>query len=190
MLLESNSRNTLTMLYYSLTTLSTVGFGDYSPVTTAERCFITVIFMMMLIVFSTIIDSLQRYFMQYQAFFTEPEQSTELTHFFQLLKRYNNGVEINYKFRQRIEQYFEKWWEDHRIYRITREDLDNQLFNALPSQVNVNLLRKFIYHHFFEKFARVFQIQRNIPLYPKMKCFYNDDSEEFKYFVVRIIESL
>ena len=55
---NTNNRNALTMIYYSLTTLSTVGFGDYSPVTSGERCFITGVFLMMLIVFSTIINML------------------------------------------------------------------------------------------------------------------------------------
>lgn len=79
---NTDGRNTLIMLYYSLTTLSSVGFGDYSPVTTAERAFIVLIFMIMLIVFSTIIDSLQGYFMDFKATFEEPDQSAELAGFF------------------------------------------------------------------------------------------------------------
>ena len=55
---NTDDRNTLIVLYYSLTTLSSVGFGDYSPETTPERCFVTAIFLLMLIVFSTIIDRL------------------------------------------------------------------------------------------------------------------------------------
>ena len=61
------------MLYYSLTTLSTVGFGDFSPTTTGERCFIILVFMITLLVFSSIISIIQTYFEDFIAAFEEPD---------------------------------------------------------------------------------------------------------------------
>ena len=124
MLTQSNSRNTLTMLYFSLTTLSSVGFGDYSPQTTPERAFIVCVFFMQLIVFSSIVNSLQSYFEDYQAKNEDPDESSKLMKFFQFLKRYNNGVKLEHKFRHRVEHYFENFWADHRMVKITYEQND------------------------------------------------------------------
>lgn len=70
-----NSRATLICLYFSLTTLSSVGFGDYSPQTTPEQGFIIIVFFLQLIVFSSIINSLQTYFEDYQSSLEEPDES-------------------------------------------------------------------------------------------------------------------
>ena len=83
---NSHARNTIIMIYYSLTTLSSVGFGDYSPVTPAEQCFIIGVFMIQLINFSLIIDSLQGYFLDYKASNDDRDESQKLKLFFQMLK--------------------------------------------------------------------------------------------------------
>ena len=45
---NTNDRNTVIIIYYSLTTLSSVGFGDYSPKNTMEYAGCTVIFLIVL----------------------------------------------------------------------------------------------------------------------------------------------
>lgn len=155
---NSDDFNTLIVIYYSLTTLSSVGFGDYSPVTTAERCFIVGVFMMMLIVFSTIIDSLQGYFMDFKASFEDPDDSALLREFFKFMKRYNNGVDLDPTFVHRVEDYFERYWEDHKINRITRDAVDKDLFGILPSYLQITILNKFVFYQFVEKYQRMFNI--------------------------------
>lgn len=51
---KTNMQNSIAMQYYALTTLSTVGFGDYHPKSNLERLIICTIFLGGLIIFSLI----------------------------------------------------------------------------------------------------------------------------------------
>lgn len=73
--------------------------------------------------------------MDFKTFFEVPDQSLELAEFFKFMQRYNNRVELNPEFVHKVEDYFAKYWEDHRIYRITSDAVDKDLFDLLPSYI-------------------------------------------------------
>ena len=54
---QSLYRKTLIMSYYSFTTLSTVGFGDYYPQNDQERALITVVLLTGVAVFSLVLGN-------------------------------------------------------------------------------------------------------------------------------------
>ena len=50
-----------------------------------------------------------------------------------MLRRYNNDVKLNTEFVHSFEDYFTKYWNDHKIYRIMNNKLDSLMFFYLPS---------------------------------------------------------
>jgi len=54
---ESITRKTTIMIYYSFTSLSTVGFGDYHPKSDQERVFITAVLLLGVAVFSMVLGN-------------------------------------------------------------------------------------------------------------------------------------
>jgi len=59
---NTNSRNAILVMYYALTTFSSVGFGDYSPQSSDERLFIVGVFLVQMIVFSAIVGQIGDHF--------------------------------------------------------------------------------------------------------------------------------
>ena len=54
----SKSESLITMCYYSFTTLTTVGFGDFYPTSSAERLLMSMIFLGGITIFSALQNSL------------------------------------------------------------------------------------------------------------------------------------
>ena len=64
--------------YYSLTTLSTVGFGDFYPVNTIERIFVILIEIYGMIFFGNIMQSFLTIIAHYNDKMGEPDRTNEL----------------------------------------------------------------------------------------------------------------
>ena len=79
---NSDERNAIIMIYFALTTLTSVGFGDFHPKTTSERVFIIIVFMITILLFSSIVNCMQTYFEDFQTSFEEPDESNKLAMFF------------------------------------------------------------------------------------------------------------
>lgn len=71
--LEKNSedRNTIVVIYYALTTLSSVGFGDYAPKNTAEWAGCTFLFLIVVFVWPSIVGALMGAFELCDQIFTD-----------------------------------------------------------------------------------------------------------------------
>ena len=79
------------MSYYSFTTLTTVGLGDFFPTTSAERLMLVIIFLGGITIFSTLQNNLQEAFLSYTVL-TEPINDSErLNRFFSFFKKYNQN---------------------------------------------------------------------------------------------------
>ena len=80
---------TVLIVYYTFTTLSTVGFGDFHPKNSFERIIMSVVLLMGVATFSYIMGifiEIVNTFKEISADFTEGD---ELAKFFGLIKRFN-----------------------------------------------------------------------------------------------------
>lgn len=86
--------NLITALYFSFTTLSTVGFGDYVPRTDDER--ITGIFILVfgVAIFSIIMGSFVEVLVQFKTLYEEFSDE-RLSTFFEIMKHFNNNQLID-----------------------------------------------------------------------------------------------
>jgi hypothetical protein len=146
----------IVMTYFSFTSLSTVGFGDFHPRGNLERIYISGVLLIGVSVFSYIMGN----FIEIIGVMGEINGSfndgDNLTRFFGLIKRFNNDRDINRDLMLKIEDYFEyKWEEDVNLAIITDEDFSllNQLqYNIQCEIYHSYLFKEFLYHHrkFFE----------------------------------------
>ena len=109
-------------VYFSFTSLSTVGLGDYYPGTNLERvvfCFVLVfgvaIFSYVLGVFTGMLD-------KYKSLKAELDDGDSLSRFFGVIKYFNGGVSMNHDLRIRIETFFLHKWACDKNQAFRSED--------------------------------------------------------------------
>ena len=78
------------MVYYTFTTLSSVGFGDYSPQNTVERVQITFLFLFVLTGFALILGTMQDLLQSQEEILADSGSPADLQMFFGVLSHFNN----------------------------------------------------------------------------------------------------
>lgn len=103
------------MWYWAITTLSTIGFGDYSPQSFHERMWAIPILMFGVIIFSLIISQFLE-IIQYQTSIGKVGDSQGLTKWVALLSRFNNGHPMKKELITQIEDFFDYYWLNNRLF--------------------------------------------------------------------------
>jgi len=113
------------IVYYTFTTLSTVGFGDLHPKNHFERVFMSIVLLMGVACFSYIMSIFIDMVNTIRTFSSDFSDGDQLSKFFGLIKRFNKDKEIDQEMKQEIEEYFEfKWNNDNNIAVSTEEDFE------------------------------------------------------------------
>ena len=106
------------MVYYSFTTLATIGFGDFHPFADEERIFIAILFMSGTSIFSYMMGIFIEIVRKFQVLNKDLDNGDELTKFFCVLKRFNGDKEIDLELREKIELHFDFKWKNDRNQAI------------------------------------------------------------------------
>lgn len=103
----------LTFIYYSFTTLSTVGFGDYHPRSNSERIYVAFFMLFGVMIFSYIMGIFIEMLNSFQGQYGENEDIAELTRFLAFIQKLNYGNESQDAERQPdiIMTFFENKWQ-------------------------------------------------------------------------------
>lgn len=103
-------------IYFSLTTLATVGFGDIHPQTEYECLFCILIFVMGVSIFSIILGNFTQIIVNISSLQADHEEDDMLSCFIGCLEKFNNRQPINEEFTQRLRTFFYyKWKHDKNI---------------------------------------------------------------------------
>ena len=88
-----NQRRLIISCYYALTTLSTVGYGDYFPISNYERLIAIIIMIMGVAFFSYIMGNFIEIISNYEKKMGEEfiSKNSDLYEYILLLTRFNNG---------------------------------------------------------------------------------------------------
>ena len=79
------------MTYFTLTTMTTIGFGDFHPRTNIERIFVTLFFLLGTGIFSYAMNNFMEMIETIQQLDTEVGYTDQdLARFFSVLRRFNN----------------------------------------------------------------------------------------------------
>ena len=84
-------------MYYAFTSLSTVGFGDYYPISNPERILCTFILLFGVAIFSYIMGIFIDMLDSFKMANAELDEGDELSRFFGLLRKFNNKKSFDNK---------------------------------------------------------------------------------------------
>lgn len=113
--------NALKVVYFSFTSLSTVGFGDFHPRSDTERLICAMILLIGVAVFSYIMGVFIEILDEYGNLNAELDEGDELSKFFGLIRHYNDNLPLEIDLKERIEDHFEHLWYKDRNQAINDE---------------------------------------------------------------------
>lgn len=173
----------LQCFYYALTTLSTVGFGDFYPVSDFERILGAFMILFGVALFSIIISEFLEMIAEIQAIKNQQLDDEELEIFFVTIAYFNNKKTLNQSFVDEITDFFKYKWEyDKNNFMETEED-EKILKHLTIKKENtvVELYTKFIYRNFLKRFNRFFMIKKeDVPTGPIGSIYLLYGSKTFK----------
>jgi hypothetical protein len=100
----------ISVVYFAFTTLATVGYGDFHPVSNAELIFGSFIILFGVTVFSFIMGNFIEMLMEFKIVTAENEDNSNLSRWFGLLARFNKGRPLPKEMTFKIEEYFNYYW--------------------------------------------------------------------------------
>lgn len=108
----------ITSCYFSLTTLSTVGYGDLSPKSNEERLFGVVVMLCGVAFFSLIMGSFIEIISTFNQNLSNEEQTFELHNWMTLLTRFRDSKPLPNQLYRQINQHFKYYWANNRLASI------------------------------------------------------------------------
>lgn len=99
------------LTYFAFTSLSTVGFGDYTPRSDLERGVGAFMLLSGVAIFSIIMGQFINILENYSKFNEENNDSDRLRRFFGVLHHYNKDLPLDPKLLEHLEIFFEHRWK-------------------------------------------------------------------------------
>ena len=157
--LQHNSvyHNAVTLTYFAFTSLSTVGFGDYAPISNTERLIGAFILLLGVAIFSYIMGNFIEILERFQKFNEDIEEDELLNKFFGTIKQFNNQENINYRLKRNIEKFFEYRWNFNKNVAFDGEGSQSIIEQIQTNdELYISLLKDFIYKDFLMNFSKTF----------------------------------
>lgn len=154
---RSTYEQTIAMIYFAFTTLSTVGFGDYHPKNDIERLGCSVVLVLGVATMSVVLSNFLEMVDKFNELWEEPEEMEELAKFFGLLKRMNGNQDYSDEIRFKIEAYFDYKWKNDKNMAI-QTDSELNLFNQLRIEEQVRIYTNVFFDEFLQSFRKLFSI--------------------------------
>jgi len=120
----------ITLTYFAFTSLSTVGLGDYYPLSNLERILGAIFLLFGVMLTSMVIESLNAMLTQVKMSEESFDETDKLSLFFGTLKKFNGNSVVSKQ--ETIENYFKFRWENNKMNALVD---DIGLFIQLPVEV-------------------------------------------------------
>jgi potassium voltage-gated channel Eag-related subfamily H protein 8 len=108
----------IAVVYFAFTTLATVGYGDYHPVSNAERLLGAFVILFGVAVFSFIMGNFIDMLLEFKIVTADNEDNVNLSKWFGLLARFNKGRPLPKDMTFKIEEYFDHYWAHDKNYAV------------------------------------------------------------------------
>ena len=90
------------LTYFAFTTLSTVGFGDYVPISDNERIVGSAVLFLGVMLFSTIMGEFVEIIRGFKEYDKDLDDGIKLEQFLNVLKKFNKDKSLNFDIQKRI----------------------------------------------------------------------------------------
>lgn len=157
---QSYSEQNVVMYYFIATTISTVGLGDYAPISNLERMGIIPYLFFGQLIFSYMISrilALTRIIHDEVTCHHDTDRTYQnrLQLFLRTLSIKNDGKCFDENIERQMNEYFEFFWRNHSTLFLENRNGERH-FEFLPSSVKLMILRDFCYPNFLMKFKKFF----------------------------------
>jgi len=133
--------------YFALTTLSTVGYGDYYPVSNIERIIAVVIMLGGVAFFSYIMGNFIEIISNYEKKMGVVDKSGDLHNWLILLTRFTNNQPLPKSLTAQIEANFSYYWAQDRLACLST---DEQYLEALPRKLKNQIMTVYLFSDVFK----------------------------------------
>jgi len=132
--MDGNPSSSLSSLikvwYYAITTLSTIGFGDFAPKSISEKIIISFVMMLGVSVFSYIMGNFIEILMGYRSM-EQVGDHKELSKWVALLTKFNEANPLSKELITQIEDFFDYYWSNNPLLAFKSEN-DLRFIQELP----------------------------------------------------------
>ena len=153
-----NLRKLIVTCYFTLTTLATVGYGDYYPVSNLERIVAVFIMLCGVAFFSFIMGAFIEIISNYEKKMGVVDKATELRNWLSLLTRFTNHKPLPKSLTADIEDQFQYFWANDRLASLAAGD---EHLQALPLSLKRQVMAQYLFEDVFGKFNRFFHTVDN-----------------------------
>ena len=176
--------NAIIITYFSFTSLSTVGFGDFNPRSNPERIFTCAMLLFGVAVFSYIMGNFIEIIAKMRDLESPFNDGDNLSRFFGVLRMFNSDKQIDYDIMVKIEDYFEYKWEEDRNLAINDPE-EFHLLNQLQFGIQVDIYKKCLFNSFLKNHKDFF-------VFPKeydgiQHSYYNWNDDHYQRFIVNFL---
>ena len=133
---DTLTKRVVILLYFSFTSLTTVGFGDFVPKSDFERIFTALLIFSGVGVFSFFVGNFALALDGFYRLQNDFDEGEDLFKFFGLIKNFNSGNNLKKKIVKDIENYFEYRWQNDKNQAIRLEE-DVEILNQMPINVQI-----------------------------------------------------
>jgi hypothetical protein len=149
----------LAYLYFSFTSLTTVGFGDYNPRSDIERAFIAFGLLFGVALFSLIMGQFIEMIVDIMESNSLDGDGDHLAKFFGVLQNFNDQELFDVNIKRKIEGYFDYRWDKDKNNVLNNEKYAS-FMEQLSETVKDELLRKFMYEEFLVAYVHSFRYEK------------------------------
>ena len=149
----TNLRKLVVSCYFALTTLSTVGYGDYYPQSNLERILCMIVMLAGVAFFSYIMGNFIEIITNYDQKMGVIDRGTDLHNWMTMLSRFTNNKPLPRKIINRIESHYSYYWSNDRLLSISKDD---PILRELPKYIKRTLITNYLFQDVFFKFKPFF----------------------------------
>jgi hypothetical protein len=129
MLDYTEAQRVIRCMYFILTTISTVGYGDYFPVSNIERVYVIFVQLFGVAFYSYVMGNFIDIINSYDKKMGIVDKGSELQNWLSLLARFTGGKPIDETIVGEIEEEFQYFWDEYKLESVSK---DNQYLVSLP----------------------------------------------------------
>mmetsp|Transcript_28570 Transcript_28570/g.27539 ORF Transcript_28570/g.27539 Transcript_28570/m.27539 type:complete len:279 (+) Transcript_28570:909-1745(+) len=137
-------------VYFALTTLSTVGYGDYYPISILEKILGSILMFCGVTFFSIMMNGFIEIIMSLKGESGDKNEKA-LDKWFLLIRRFKRRFfthDISKTLHDDIEEHFKYFWLNHRSATLVEQ---KEYFDSLPRDIRTTLMTDYLYNDIFTK---------------------------------------
>jgi len=134
--------------YFTLTTLTTVGYGDYYPISDMERIIAVFVMLCGVAFFSYIMGSFIDIISNYEKTMGIIDRASNLHNWLTQLTKYTNNKPLPKGLITQIEKHFQYFWAHDRLASLSRTD---EHLQALPRQIKRHIVTNYLFEDILYK---------------------------------------